>query len=197
MSYLSNASTLRRTVHFALLIGLLIASTLINLFQARKISRLENTVVALKSEGKLAIGSSVPRIDASDPNGHSVSLSYGANEPPTVLYVFSPQCKWCERNLGSVKELAKAVSGKYRFATITLSEDNLQQYIATKDFQFPVYARLSVDTLRAYKLGGTPQTLVISNDGRVQGNWMGAFTGDTRTELETFFKIKLPDLPKS
>jgi hypothetical protein len=69
--------------------------------------------------------------------------------------------------------------------------------ITNKDFRFPVYMRLSADTLQAYKLGGTPQTLVISGEGRVQKNWMGAYNGATKTDIETFFRIKLPDVPRS
>jgi peroxiredoxin len=193
----TNASVTGRSIHIVLIVGLLVVSTLINVLQARKINRLENAIVSLKSEGRLSEGSIVPRIEAKDLDGNALTLSYTEGQQPTVLYVFSPQCKWCERNLGSVKALAKIANGSYRFVTITLSEDNLREYIANKDFRFPVYTRLSVETLRAYKLGGTPQTLVISGDGRVQKNWMGAYMGETKTDIEAFFKTKLPDLPQS
>lgn len=191
------APLVRRALKVFLVTGLLVFSTLLNVFQARKIGRLESAIAAVKAEGRLAEGAIVPSIDATDLDGKNVMLSYAPGQQPTVLYVFSPQCKWCERNLASVKVLAKGASGGFRFATITLSEDHLREYITNKDFRFPIYMRLSAETLQAYKLGGTPQTLVISGEGRVQKNWMGAYTGANKTDIEAFFGIKLPDLPRS
>jgi peroxiredoxin len=185
------------TLHIFIVTGLLIGSTLLNVFQARKVGQLRHTIAALKSEGQLLEGSSVPSIDARDANRNSAKLTYVAGGPSTVLYVFSPQCGWCNRNLASVKTLAKSINGSYRFATISLSEDKLQEYMTQKDFQFPVYAGLSINTARAYKFGGTPQTLVISSDGHVQKNWMGAYMGETKREIETYFNVQLPDLPQN
>lgn len=196
MSNQSDSSPLGRKSNIFILVGLLITSTVINAFQARKVFHLESTLTALKSEGQLAVGSSVPAIEAVDANGNPVTLSYASNGPPAVLYVFSPQCKWCERNLDSVKTLAKDIGPNYRFSTIALSEKDLPDYITSKDFHFPVLTRLSLDTLKAYKLGGTPQTLVISSEGRVQKTWMGAYMGDTKKDIEAFFNVRLPDLPQ-
>ena len=36
------------------------------------------------------------------------------------------------------------------------------------------------ETIKAYKLGSTPQTLVISRDGKVLKNWVGAYVGKAR-----------------
>ncbi len=77
-----------------------------------------------------------------------------------------------------------------------MSEKDLPDYITSKDFHFPVLTRLSLDTLKTYKLGGTPQTLVISSEGRVQKTWMGAYMGDTKKDIEAFFNVRLPDLPQ-
>src|SRR5262245_27091858 len=136
---------IRRMAHLALITGLLVLSTILNVFQARKINRLEDAIQDLKSEGRLAEGATVPTINAKDPDGNDVTLSYTPGQLPTLLYVFSPQCKWCERNLGNLKALAKATNGSYRFATLTLSEDHLREYMVDKDFRFPVYTRLSPD----------------------------------------------------
>lgn len=186
-----------KTLHTSIIFGLLIGSTLLNVFQARKVSQLRNALVVLKSEGRLSEGSTVPAIDARDAYKNTAKLTYESDGPPTVLYVFSPSCIWCSRNLDSVKTLAKSLKGTHRFATISLSEDKLQEYIAEKDFQFPVYAGLTPKTLMAYKLGGTPQTMVLSSDGRVQKNWMGAYAGETKSEIESYFNIQLPDITQA
>ena len=96
-----------------------------------------------------------------------------------------------------MKTLANNLKGTYRFATISLSEDKLQEYIAEQDFQFPVYAGRTPKTVMAYKLGGTPQTMVLSSDGRVQKNWMGAYAGETKSEIESYFNIQLPDITQT
>ncbi len=185
------------TLHVVIITALLIVSAAINVFQNRKITQLRSAIAILKSEGQLALGSTVPSIDARDENKNSARLSYVEGGPPTVLYVFSPQCGWCTRNLDSIKALAKGINGSYRFAAVSLSEEKLQEYITEKDFKFPIYTGLSISTAKAYKFGGTPQTLVISSDGRVQKNWMGAYAGATKSEIEEYFHITLPELSQN
>jgi hypothetical protein len=43
-------------------------------------------------------------------------------------------------------------------------------------------------------LSGTPQTLVITNDGKIIKNWFGAYAGKLQIELEQYFQLKLPGL---
>jgi peroxiredoxin len=174
--------------------GFLIASVVVNVLQTRKVVELRGAIATLKSEGQLQVGSPVPPIEGTDANKRSAKLTYVVGGPPTVLYVFSPQCGWCGLNLESIKTLAKSIDSRYRFATISLSEDNLQDYIKQKDFNFPVYTGLTMDTTKAYKFGGTPQTLVISSDGHIQKSWMGAYTGATKSEIEAYFNVHLPEL---
>jgi len=57
-----------------------------------------------------------------------------------------------------------------------------------------VYTDLSDDTKKAYKMGGTPQTIVVSSDGQVLQNWNGAYTGEQQKQVEEFFGITLPGL---
>ena len=54
-----------------------------------------------------------------------------------------------------------------------------------------VATRESVDRLH---LGATPQTLVVSADGTVLRNWLGAFTDEIGTEVESLFDVDLPGL---
>jgi hypothetical protein len=48
----------------------------------------------------------------------------------------------------------------------------------------------------AYKLGGTPQTLVVSEDGKVMKNWKGAYMSNIQKEVEDYFHIDLPGIRK-
>ena len=69
----------------------------------------------------------------------------------------------------------------------------------TVKLEFPVYTDLPILTMREYKLGGTPQTIVVSPQGQVNRIWSGAFAEDLKREVEDYFGVKLPGImdPKS
>jgi hypothetical protein len=43
-------------------------------------------------------------------------------------------------------------------------------------------------------LGSTPQTIVISSQGKIEKNWIGAYGDDTKKEVEDYFGVVLPGL---
>src|SRR5712692_7532311 len=90
--------------------------------------------------------------------------------------------------------------GRYRFIGLSLSEAALAEYVAKNDLKLPVYSGLSPETLKTYKLGSTPQTIVISPQGKVLEDWAGAYVGDRKSQVEAFFHVTLPglrELPKA
>ena len=62
--------------------------------------------------------------------------------------------------------------------------------------QFPVYTDLAAKSVVAYRLGGTPDTLVVSSDGTLLRHWKGAYSGSNKQEIEEYFAITLPGLPE-
>lgn len=71
--------------------------------------------------------------------------------------------------------------------------------MAKNGLKLPVYSGLPNETKEAYKISGTPQTIVVSPEGRVLQNWMGAYVGDKKSQVEAFFHVTLPglrELPK-
>jgi Redoxin len=184
----------RTLPHVLILTVLLIASVGINVLLAQKVRQLRNAILVLKSEGQLDVGSLVPAIKAKDVEGNPVTVSYSEGGLPTVVYVLSPQCGWCARNVENIKALAQGARGKYRFVALSLSDDKLKENVLNHDLGFPVYSGLSGDARAAYKLGGTPQTIVVSAGGRVQKSWTGAYTEQLQREVEDYFEVKLPGL---
>ncbi len=172
----------------------LVCSVLINVLLARKVARLANNIRVLKSEGQLATGSTVPAIEAKDLSGKPAFVSYMEGDIPTVLYVFTPSCRWCERNFHNVQTLVNETHGKYRFVGLSLSRDNLNEYVLQHDYGFPIYTDLPSTITSTYKMGGTPQTIVVSSDGKVVNSWMGAYSGSLKQEVETFFGVDLPGI---
>lgn len=180
-----------------ILIALLLCSTVINIFQARQMKGLRNVIHTLKSESKLREGNAVPQIEASDLNGQPVTLRYEAEGPPTILYVFTPACGWCTKNLENIKAVAKQTSGSYRLIGLSLSGDKLGEYASDQKLDFPVYTDLPESVRSAYKLTGTPETIIISPEGRVVKRWTGAYTGPLQDEVERFFNLTLPGIVDS
>jgi hypothetical protein len=147
-----------------------------------------------RAENKLPVGASVPTIEAVDLNKEPATLEFNGSGVPTVLYVFSPKCQWCDLNLENVKALAKMTDGRYRFVGLSLLDDKLPEYKSQHHIDFPIYTGLSRETRVAYGLGGTPQTIVVSSDGRVLKNWPGAYSNDVAQQVEEFFNVRLPGL---
>lgn len=175
-----------------ILICLLLCSTTINIFQARKMGDLRHVINQLKLEGKLREGDAVPQIEAHDLTGQPVTLRYELGGPATVLYVFSPACVWCTKNLENIKAIAKQTRGAYRLIGLSLSTDKLKEYAVNQKLDFPVYSDLPQSVISAYKLTGTPETIIVSPEGRVVKRWTGAYTGSLQGEVERFFNLPLP-----
>jgi len=96
--------------------------------------------------------------------------------------------------MDSFKTLLDKERGQYRFIGLSLSEETLREYVVKNDLNLPVYSGLSPETLKAYKLGSTPQTIVISPEGKVLEDWAGAYVGNQKSQVEAFFHVSLPGI---
>lgn len=176
------------------LIGVLAASLGLNVVQRAAIQKLESSLDAANSLPQLRDGMAVSALAARDLSGHDVLLGFD-DRVSTVFYVFGPSCIWCERNLVSINQLASRPDGRFRFIGITTaSRKDVTTYLGTRKVAFPVYADVSPRSAREYRLGITPQTIVVGKGGEVLKVWSGAFTGSVKPEVEAFFSIQLPEL---
>lgn len=116
------------------------------------------------------------------------------NVQASVSDVLSPSCIWCERNRKNIDELTKAKGKDSRFVGLSLSGEQLKEYVEEHHLNFPVYTGLKSDAIQALGLGGTPQTIVISPEGLVLKNWPGAYREQTQREVEDYFQVRLPGL---
>jgi peroxiredoxin len=173
---------------------LLLASVSLNMVLAHRLWSFTHLQSIGASERLLKVGTTVPSITAKGVDGRQQVISYQGTPQPTVLYVFTPPCSWCARNMDNFKALIDKQRGQYRFIGLSLSEGTLAEYIAKNELKLPIYSGLSPETLKTYKLGSTPQTIVISPEGRVLQNWMGAYVGAQKSQIEAFFRVSLPGL---
>jgi peroxiredoxin len=170
----------------------LICSLFFNLLLSRKIASLKVSVQLLRAERELKNGELLPSFIARDANGSPGVVDYRSQDKPTVLYIFAPDCDACQRNLSNIKALSDASRVNFRFVGLSLTPDKLAEYIRQNNITFPIYTELPFFTTSTYKLGGTPQTIIVSKEGRVLKNWMGSFEGTLEQEVEAFFGVDLP-----
>jgi hypothetical protein len=176
------------TRHLPLVV--LALSLSVNLLIAKKLLRAQETTAS-----GLPAGTTATSFDALSPTGDHLRITF-PTDVPTVLYHFSPTCGWCERNWANISELATRTEGRYRVvgvSTVAVSPT----FVRDRAIQFEVASMVSEDVARAYRLGGTPQTILVSADGRVLQDWKGAYVGIQAQELEGYFGLRLPGLRKS
>lgn len=172
----------RKLLWFALAV-----SVVLNGVQGRRILQLTagpNTA--------LAEGTTFPRLSVRDLQGQRHIIEYGSSSVPTVLYVFSPTCTWCRSNASKIGSLKSQIAGKYRVIGISLSDSLLREYIAEYAPGYSVYSAERNGDAAAYGLGATPETIVVSKNGKILRNWYGAYQGTTKDEIEQFFAVHLP-----
>jgi peroxiredoxin len=175
----------------------LIISVALNVALAYKLNQLgffERIKAEQREDRLVKTGTFLPAFDGVDLNGGLETVRFEEDPRPTVLYIFSPSCHWCERNMDNLKELIARKGDEYRFIGISLSKDGLGQYVEKNDLAIPVYTDLSQETKKVYKLGATPQTIVVDPDGKVSQDWVGACTGEQQKQVEQYFGVSLPGL---
>jgi peroxiredoxin len=122
-------------------------------------------------------------------------MSYVGDGRPTLLYVFTPSCQWCAKNVNNIKALASRVHASHRVIGLSLdSDDVVDAYAKDHGLAFPIYIRPNARTIAAYGLQSTPHTLLIDRFGVLQESWVGAYGGALGKQIEARFDIALPGL---
>jgi hypothetical protein len=134
-------------------------------------------------------------VTVADASGQPVTLSFTQSSQTTVLYIFSPTCKWCEANLRNIQALSENVQHDSHTHTIglSISENGFTNYAAHRYLNFPLYDKIPKSFLAKYRLGITPETLVLV-DGKIVKDWKGVYTHDAQRQIEIYFHVRLPGL---
>lgn len=177
----------RRPDPFVLL--LLTASLGLNVYLGWKIKTMPGVA---QNTPKLSQGAKVTPVPATGLDGKPFTISYDGTDKPTVLYVITPSCIWCRRNQPNIEKIVDAKKNDFQFIGISLAETGLKEYVDEQHLKFPVYTGLSAETVRSLGLGSTPQTIIVSPEGKVMKVWTGAYMENLRPEVEAFFGLQLP-----
>lgn len=150
-----------------------------------------------RAADSLAVGTVLPPLRGKHLDGSVAVVDYRASRMPTLLYVMSPQCGWCVRNRTNFQAMMSQIEGRFRLVCVSLSTEGLAEYVAANHLNVPqveLLVEVPQSVLAAHKLTATPQTLVVSPEGRLLKLWRGAFTRDKQREVEDFLGVHLPGL---
>jgi len=174
--------------------GLLLISVAMNVILTQRIKSSQYRIEALTGRGHLAPGTRVPDIDGKRPDGTPLTLEFAKTGKPTILYLFSPLCHWCNRNFDNMMALYHATKNQYVFVGVSLSPNGVKDYVQSHAIDYPVVMDISTSLRQTYKFSATPTTIVVSTDNVVIKEWSGAYDGAVHKEVEGYFKTKLPGL---
>jgi thioredoxin-related protein len=184
--------------HANILAFLLVCSVAINILLALEVRSVRAYLVKLEADIEydkgLLIGEKSPNLTAFDENNIQNEIIGDKINLPTILYIFTPDCPFCIKNLANIKTIFANPKDKYRFIAVSLRADNLSNYSTENNIPFQIYHSPPKDVFRSFKMGKTPQTYVFSKDGYVIANWSGFYSGDEKFQVEEFFGIKLPEI---
>jgi hypothetical protein len=174
-----------------LFVVLILALVALNFLLSWRISELKATIGVIKAEGQLQPGDLIPPLEVKTLDGTPIVIGF---ESPTIIYVMSPSCPWCAKNTANIAELARALDPAYQVVGLSLSSVRLTEHVAASGYSFAVYSEPSAATLVALKVGGTPETVVVSAGGKVLRSWRGAFSRRSADEVSAYFGVHLPGL---
>ena len=136
----------------------------------------------------------LPTLSGSDIHGNRISIDYGRDPRKTLLLVMSTTCRACDENMANWKEIvAKIDKSSYRVVVTSLSSSALVQHLSPLSLpDVPVLAELDANSKREYGLAITPQTALISSEGRVENVWTGVLRTREMREVDAALNLIIP-----
>lgn len=181
-------SFLRRNSMWAYFVIVLSVSLALNVVLGLQLRTTQRQMAAVRRAG-IVVGRRLPPVEVLTLKGSIHLLSF-TSPRPTVLYVFSPTCPYCEHDCHNLVALARQLP-HYSFIGLSTHSNELGAFLARCNLPFPVFTATSSQLADAGDLAATPQTVVVGEDGRVQRVWVGMLVGNRRTEAEVFFRTKI------
>lgn len=164
-----------------------------NVYLGRQAVILNHLKTASSSSAEGKTGEHLDSLTVQTIAGTPSSIQF-SNQQDTVVYIFSPACHWCALNLSNIRSLVRQRNGTLNFIGISITSDGVREYVDRNHLSFPIYIDKSARDFSSPDFSGTPQTLLIRRDGTVEHNWIGAYVGDTQTDIERALSVHLPGL---
>jgi len=177
----------------------LTASVWLGLMYSSPTTRIGAGEVEASSDFFLGPGDIVTSFQALDESGLPVTVDFGGQQKPTLLYVIKPECEWCVRNEANFAALVRAMSQKWNIVVLSTDGIGALQFFSSARSGWgdrPVKTVHSIDsaTKQRLRLFATPQTLLILPDGKVEAAWHGAYDSARASAIEAIIQSSLPGL---
>lgn len=172
------------SIHKTLLIVFVACSILLLLANIRLSQQLaqyrrnyQNTVDANQPQA----GMIVPPLVGYDLDGNKITIDYGKDSRKTLILALSPSCHACDDNWPQWQQLLlsnQAKDVRIVLADVATNEPPLSKtYVAQHGIQaLPTLAEVTAESMIAYHLQYTPQTILIDQTGRVEKVQSGAIS---------------------
>ena len=175
-------------------LALLVASVCLNVVMIRR-EYTRNRPAPLHP----SVGDVLPSLSLATVQGQRRVVGFGGvGARPKLVYAFSPECAWCERNLQGINQLADGLRSHYDVIAVAVRAKDIRKYAERKQLRMDIYHQPADETVRAYGFGTTPQTLIVDSAGRIVSHWRGAFGRGAASEIRRRYGINVepvPDLP--
>lgn len=135
------------------------------------------------------VGQMVGTLTGFDDSEAKIMIPSDAQGRPTVLYVFSQSCVWCERTIPALRSIIPQERARFRFIAVDIS----LPFSPTKpylDANGPFEQTIHPDAETRSRLGvaGTPDTIVIDPSGMTRRVFAGALIGSSRDDAQEFLE---------
>lgn len=135
------------------------------------------------------VGTIVDSLQLLTVTGDHVNLPIAKRERPAVLYVFTPTCKWCAKNVDNIQHFFAATRDRYDYVGLSLTSSGLKEYLDRTRLNFQVYVVEKNQISQGINLTLTPETLVFDRDGRLQRVFDGYYTPETSKAISSYFGL--------
>jgi len=163
-----------------------------NLLLLSNLNRDDDLIGRIKAEARLRPGDKAP--DFHVRLFDNTEMQLGHLRRPALLYVFSPACHFCARNLPAINALSQKLKNRIDVVGLSLTMSDLVPYLHANQLAFPVVRDPDPSIVAAYRLGGTPETIAISKTGYVENVWIGSYEGEVRDAIQRAYGVDLPSL---
>jgi peroxiredoxin len=173
-------------------LGVLLASVIANVLLTWQLRSHTAHAKAQQDGALLKVGDHVPPLKLTGPSGDVQAVGFDQDSRPTVLYVFSKSCEWCNSNRNSIRELAKARDKQFRFVAVSRDDKAPVPITPDEDLGIATYVAPTDQTRHAFAMNAVPLTMVIGADGTVLKRWNGAYVGSLHNEIQEYFDTRIP-----
>lgn len=120
-------------------------------------------------------GSLAPPLAGTDWTGTQQSIVYGQDQRPTLVYTFTKECPFCQRNWRALRSLQSLAPRSLRFTYIdTIGDKFDSEYLAANGIgHSDLLVELSPASKYPYEALLMPQVVLVDHNGKVQWAHVG------------------------